>query len=171
MSRKDMDYLILRPSKLHILMAELRSIGVYIDNSGIDLSWIEANLYGPVTVHHIIEGKHVRRGVEGHLITLQAMFTLYQEEFFLKYSDLQSQIDEVVEERDHACTHGDIGQIGDAHATLTDSVESLQIMTKMSHCDATRKETPLFSVMRQYMNMVMEMMMFILAVRTGAVRT
>jgi hypothetical protein len=78
-------------------------------------------------------------------------------------TDLQSQLGEVVQELDHTCTDGDIGQIGDAHATLTDSVESLQIMTKMSQYDAPRKEIPLFSVMRQYMNMIMEMMF----IRTG----
>jgi hypothetical protein len=37
----------------------------------------------------------------------------------------------------------------------------------MSQYDASRNETLLFSVMRQYMNMVMAMIMFIQAVRTG----
>jgi hypothetical protein len=100
-------------------MTNLRSIEAYINSSGMDVTWIEADLYGPVTVKHI-EGKHVRRGVE----TLQAMFTLYQEGFFLKYTDSLSQLDEDVQESDHACTHGDIGKIRDAHATLTDIVES-----------------------------------------------
>ena len=74
MARKDTDHLILRPGELHIVMAQLRCIGAYIENSGIDFCWTEADLYGPVTVKQIIEGKHMKRGVEAHMITLQTLF-------------------------------------------------------------------------------------------------
>jgi hypothetical protein len=47
MARQDLNNIILRPGKLHIVMAQLRNIGAYIENSGIDLSWTEADLYGP----------------------------------------------------------------------------------------------------------------------------
>ena len=36
MARKDMDHLVLRPGELHSVMAQLRCIGAYIENSGID---------------------------------------------------------------------------------------------------------------------------------------
>lgn len=54
MARNDLNHLILRPGELHIVMAQLRTIGAFIDNSGIDLCWIESELYGPATVKQII---------------------------------------------------------------------------------------------------------------------
>ena len=50
MARDDMKHLILRPGELHIVMAMLRTIGSYIENSEIDMFWIESELYGPSTV-------------------------------------------------------------------------------------------------------------------------
>jgi len=88
MARNDMDHLILRPGELHIVMAQLRCIGCYIENSGLDFCWTEADLYGPVTVRQILEGKHVKRGLNAHMITLQSLFTLHQQAFFESESDL-----------------------------------------------------------------------------------
>ena len=56
MSRKDMDHMILRPGELHIVMAELRCIGAYIENSGIDFCWTEADLYGPTLSSRLSRG-------------------------------------------------------------------------------------------------------------------
>ena len=81
MARDDLKHIILRPGELHILMAQLRTIGAFIENSGIDMAWIESDLYGPNTVKQILEGNHVKRGEAAHLVTLQAFFTLYQEAF------------------------------------------------------------------------------------------
>ena len=50
MARDDLKHIILRPGKLHILMAQLRTIGAFIENSGIDMAWKESDLYGPNTV-------------------------------------------------------------------------------------------------------------------------
>ena len=74
-------HIILRTGKLHILMAQLRTIGALIENSGIDMAWIESDLFGPNTVKQALEGDHVKRGEAGHLVTLQAFFMLYQEAF------------------------------------------------------------------------------------------
>ena len=68
MAREDMNHIVLRPGELHIVMAELRCIGAYIENSGLDFCWTEADLYGPVTVKQILEEKHVNRGLEAHLV-------------------------------------------------------------------------------------------------------
>ena len=51
MSRNDMAHLILRPGELHIIMAELCTIGAFIDNSGLDFCWTESELYGTSTVN------------------------------------------------------------------------------------------------------------------------
>ncbi|CAH3136345.1 unnamed protein product, partial [Porites lobata] len=61
MARCELKNILLRPGELHVVMAMLRTIGSYIDSSGIDMCWIESELYGPSTVKQIIDGKHVKR--------------------------------------------------------------------------------------------------------------
>ena len=79
MARNDLDHIILCPGELHMYMAMLRTIDSYVENSGIDMCWVEAELYGPSTVLQILYGNHVKRGENAHITTLQALFTLYQE--------------------------------------------------------------------------------------------
>ena len=81
MARNDLDHIVLHPGELHVLMAQLRTLGSFIDNSGIDLCWIESDLYGPATVKQIINGNHVKRGLTAQIVTLQILFTLYQKVF------------------------------------------------------------------------------------------
>ena len=85
MSRKDMNHIILRPCvtcELHIVMAQLRYFGAYIENTGFELCWTEADMYGTATVKQILDGKHVKKGVEAHIVTLQAFQMLYQRSIF-----------------------------------------------------------------------------------------
>ena len=91
MARNDLNHLILRPGhdELHIVMAMLRTIGAYIDSSGIDMCWIESELYGPSTVKQILDGNHVKRGEKAHMITLQAWFALYLDGFPENLPDLR----------------------------------------------------------------------------------
>ena len=60
MARHDLNNIILRPGEFHIVMAQLKTIGACIEHSGIDMAWIEADLYGPSTVSQILEGNHVK---------------------------------------------------------------------------------------------------------------
>ena len=81
MARCQLKNILLRPGELHVVMAMLRTIVSYIDSSGIDMCWIDSELYGPSTVKQMIDGKHVRRSKRAHMITLQAIFSLYLEAF------------------------------------------------------------------------------------------
>ena len=81
MARGDLSNLILRPSKLHIVMAQLKTNGAYIENSGVDMAWIESDLYSSSTVRQIVEVNNVKRAKTAHLVTLQALFNLYQQVF------------------------------------------------------------------------------------------
>ncbi|CAH3151769.1 unnamed protein product, partial [Porites lobata] len=92
MARNDLNHLILRPGELHIVMAMLRTIGAYIDSSGIDMCWIESELYGPSTVKQILDGNHVKRGEKAHMITLQALFALYLDGFLKTLPELRQSL-------------------------------------------------------------------------------
>ena len=50
MARQDLRIIILRPGELHIVMADLRTMGAFNDNSGLDMCWLESELYDPATV-------------------------------------------------------------------------------------------------------------------------
>ena len=165
MSRKDMDHLVLRPGELHVVMAQLRALGNYIENSGLDFCWTEANMYGPATVKQILEGKHVRRGVEAHVVTLQALSIMYQETLFEHYPDIVESLTEAAEYLRKACY--ETSDIQQANANIIQEMQSLEILEKMIHFDKQNGGRPLFVVMRQYMQMVMEMLQFIRSVRTG----
>lgn len=162
MSRNDMDHIILRPGELHIVMAALRTIGGYIESSGVDLAWMEADIYGSATVKQILEGKHVKRAIEAHFITLQSLMTLYQEAFFTEYSDLK----EIVTDAAYNLTQviaagGNTTIITEAHQRMVEVIKDTKITQKMSQFDEKHDSAPSTLVMKQYMMMIMEMMMFI----------
>ena len=75
--KNDLNHLILQPGELHIIMAMLRTINQCMHISGIDMCWIESELYGPFTVKQILDGNHIKRGEKAHMITLQAWFALH----------------------------------------------------------------------------------------------
>ena len=167
MSRDDLQDIVLRPGELHIVMAILQCIGVYIENSGIDFCWTEAGLYGPATAKQIIDGNHVKRGIDAHLITLQALFVMYETIFSLEHPDIQAAFTEISQKLNAACVEGDIKEIQEACSVLDTTVEALQVKEMMKAFDAKNETKPLFKVMCQYMHMVVEMLAFIKSVRTG----
>ena len=148
-------------------MAQLRTIGSYIDNSGVDMCWVESDLFGSSTVKQIIEGKHVRRGQTAHLVTLQALFSMYQEAFFQFDGECYQAISQAAKELDEACTQGKKEEIVHKNTRMMDTISSLNVLEKMTAFDKARDKRPIFKVIRQYMHMVTEMLTFIRAVRTG----
>ena len=60
MAQNDLNHLILQPGELHIIMAMLRTINQCMHISGIDMCWIESELYGPFTVKQILDGNHIK---------------------------------------------------------------------------------------------------------------
>ena len=167
MGRNDLDHLVLRPGELHIVMAQLRTIGAFIEDSGIDLCWIEADLYGPTTVKQIIDGNHVKRGQAAHMVTLQALFAMYQNAFFLQEPEFLERLQKVAEDLAMACVKGVKSEVQKAHAKMVEIIQSADVITRMKTFDDSHDKIPEFQVFRQYMTMVMDMILFISAVRTG----
>ena len=87
MAREDMCHIILRPGEGHVVMEQQRYIGAYIENSGLDICRTDADLYGPMTVKQILERKLVKRVLDAHVVTLQALFNLYQVAILQKHPD------------------------------------------------------------------------------------
>ena len=49
--RNEIKNIVLRPGELHIVIAMLRTIGCFIDNSGIDVAWLHADQYSQSTIN------------------------------------------------------------------------------------------------------------------------
>ena len=128
---------------------------------------MESDLYGPSTVKQILGGNHVKRGEAAHTITLQALFSLYQEAFFVKHPAVRTIIEQSANQLSDACKEGDKQDITAKHEELAQTITSTELAAKMEQFDADHEDRPLFMFTRGYMAMVMEMMMFIRAVRTG----
>ena len=62
---------------------------------------------------------------------------------------------------------GEKREIAEIHKGMVDAVESMDIMKRMAEFDRQHINNPMFKVSRQYMCMILEMMMFIRAVRTA----
>ena len=53
---------VFRPGELHIVCDFQHAIGKYIENSGLDQSFIDCDIYGSATFNQILNGKHIKRG-------------------------------------------------------------------------------------------------------------
>ena len=79
--KTELSNIVLRPGELNIVNEMLRTVGCYIDNSGIDTAWLHADLYGQTTIKQILDGNHVKRGVKAHTVTLPSLFATNMEAF------------------------------------------------------------------------------------------
>ena len=158
MTRQDLGHIILRPGGLHIVTAQLRTIGAFIENSGLDMCWVESDLYVPSTV---------KREKVAHMVTLQALFSLYQEAFFVRHPAVCTIVEKSANQLSDTCKKGDKQDITTKNEELTQTIASTELAAKMEQFDTDHEDSPLFKFTRGYMAMVMEMMTFIRAVRTG----
>ena len=94
---------VLTLGEMHTMLAALRTCGNAIEDSGLDEAWSEADIYGPTTTRQIIEAKHMKRALEAHLTTAQALFDLYMEEFFLEHPSLKGPCAEAAQQVDLSC--------------------------------------------------------------------
>ena len=66
-----------------------------------------------------------------------------------------------------ACKKGNKQDITGKHEELAETITSTALAAKMEQFDAHHEDSPLFKFTRGYMEMVIEMMTFSRAVRTG----
>ena len=87
---------IFRLGELHILFAFLKVIGKCIQGSGIDLVLIEAGIYGTTTLGEILEGKHMKRATEAHMVIYLLLCRFYLEQFFQKHPEASQPLREII---------------------------------------------------------------------------
>ena len=130
------------------------------------MCWVESDLYGPSAMKQILGGNVVKRGEATHTVTLQALFSLYQEAFFVRHPNVSMIIEKSANQLSDACKKGDKHDITGKHEELAQTITSTELAAKMEQFDADHEDSSLLKFTRGYMAMVMEML-FIRAVWTG----
>ena len=87
---------VFRLVELHILFAMLKVIGKNINFSGLDETFIGAEIYGPTTLQQIIGGKHYNRSFEAFLTLHMSLFQFYIKELFESKIVLKVALSEVI---------------------------------------------------------------------------
>ena len=67
-----------------------------IQDSGIDQTFIEAELYGPATLNQISGDKHMKRGMEAHMVMYLCLHKMYMKEFFTKYPEQEDKLRSII---------------------------------------------------------------------------
>lgn len=159
------DKFILRAGELHIVMAMLRSIGSYVENSGIDMAWVEAGMYGETTSKQIIDGGHVKRGIEAHTVTLIVLFDMYIESLLEKKTCLRGDLSEKANRLVRSFKSK--LDIKETHKAVVAELKASNVNSTFKEHDDSCIENPMFVAVRQYMEMVLTMLQFIRAYHTG----
>lgn len=84
---------IFRIGEFLTVLCALRAIGSSIENSSINEALIQSDLFGPATARQIIEGKHLKRAINAHVITQQSLFQLYTYSFLKENCSLAAQLE------------------------------------------------------------------------------
>lgn len=88
-------------------------------------------MYGPSTDRQIIDGNHVKRGENAHLITLQDLFIMHQKDLFERDAESYQRLEQIVIELSDACADGEKIRVNKANAKMLETIESLGILKKM----------------------------------------
>lgn len=129
---------LFRPGELHVVFWALTALGKYIEGSGIDQAWVEAGLYSPTTLIQILNGKHMYRSLEAHMVTLLALYNLYFQSFLTNDPEERPVLNSASTIL-HKAYHRDIIQSTESRKDLSDAVseviavfESRDILKKLA---------------------------------------
>jgi hypothetical protein len=140
MYRDDLKGFVMRPGELHTLMAMLRSIVTFIENSGLDKYWIKAGLYSGTTVKHILDGGHMKRALDAHIKTILSLTSLLLKSHGNDHlEDHQSLRDAIIKFNN---LFNEIESIEDGHARFLGEVKMSCLMSAIQSYKSTDK--PMF---------------------------
>ena len=119
---------VLRLGEMHTVMAALRAAGNAVEDSGLDEAWSEADIYGPTTTRQILEAKHMKRTLEAHITTVQALFDLYVDEFFQEHPHLRSPCTQSAQQVAQSCHLHNRDEMTSAQNNMLAVLESNEVL-------------------------------------------
>ena len=79
------DSFIFRLGELHIVFPFLKVLGKYINCSGLDQILVETEIYVSTTLSQILNGKHMKRDFEAHIILYLSLSNLFYKDLLKVY--------------------------------------------------------------------------------------
>ena len=159
---------VLRLGELHIVFAQCRAIGRYLENTGIDDAWLKSQLIGPCTIRQVVNCSHMKRALIVHEATLLAMHELYVTAlikenpniFFAKHKELTQNVVNL----NQALSNDDLENIPSIHAVFHDNLLAIDNIINSFDCERTNNSQ--CQMIKTYMRMVERLLLFIHASRS-----
>eukprot|EP00112_Aurelia_sp_Birch-Aquarium-sp1_P000637 Seg10594.1 transcript_id=Seg10594.1/GoldUCD/mRNA.D3Y31 product="hypothetical protein" protein_id=Seg10594.1/GoldUCD/D3Y31 len=158
--------LVLRIGEFHTVLCALRALGGIIENSGIDNSWEESNLYSPATVRQILEGKHLKRALNAHAMTAEVLFDLLVKERSI--AEVTAKCAEPLKSMQKSVICYGYDKVAKAKQTVVRAMEEEQFQENLLHlCNDLKAQSPISSFLLDYMAIFQNILSFIRASREG----
>ena len=148
---------------MHFVKAQIKTIGAYIDGSGISTCWNESGVFGSATSASILDGGHINRGMDANLMTIQSLIRLYNEKIFDLNKDIYHFVADTAEKINEASDAMDLKVLG----SISESMQQSDLFARMRDFDELHKDIPMFVFLKNYMHMVFIMLALVRSVRTG----
>ena len=159
------DNFIFRLGELHVVFAMLKVLGKMINGSGIERLFIESNIYGETTLKQILEGKHMRRGIEAHTIMYLALSRLCIKKCFIENTTLDELTKQIKQHSSLIESSEDQKTIRDIDNAISDIFNENSVFSDYDTFREGLQNQGRFFV--NYMKMFENLLLFIRSVRQG----
>ena len=141
-----MEGFIFRMGELHVVFTVLKVLGKIINNSGLDLSFEEAGIYGPATLCQIKEGKQLYHSLEAHFVLYLTLYQKYITKMLEKHPDIYQHLKEIIDTSTTATMNENSSlEIKETHNKIKSILLSVNFRTLQSNFDELLKNRYSFS--------------------------
>ena len=154
---------VFRLGELHIVFAFLKTIGKYIECSGLDQIFVEANIYGSTTLDQILNGNHMKRAMEAYMVQYIGLYKPYLATFFQEHPDPKQKISQLIFEFTKNIENRYPHIINPKHLSLLDDFNESEIFMKMQNESLSNQAY----ILRNVMSMFDILLLFTRATRQG----
>ena len=166
-SRDDLrDKFILRLGELHIVFAQCRAIGAFIENTGVDDAWIRSEVVGPNTVKQVLTCSHMKRALIVHEATVLALYQRYYDAVSCEFPQFFENVIMLVINLNKALESKDYRSISILHAQLTKVLEGEMLSGLLLDFEKERMSNYQLQLVKIYMRMFERLLLFIHATRS-----
>ena len=135
-----MEGFIFRMGELHVVFTVLKVLGKIINNSGLDLSFEEAGIYGPATLCQIKEGKQLYHSLEAHFFLYLTLYQKYITKMLEKHPDIYQHLKEIIDTSTTATMNENSSlEIKETHNKIKSILLSVNFRTLQSNFDELLK--------------------------------
>ena len=153
------DNYVFRLGELHAVFAMLKVLGKYIEYSGIDSLFLESGIYGETTLKQIMQGKHMKRGVEAHTVMYLALTKVCFNEWLHNGSDVRVDDIKLLLNEIPSAKYHDSAAYKVFHHQVQEELETSNIFSNLDSFRSSLKNQGMFY--NNYMKMVESLLLFI----------